>query len=129
MSTSTDTTIKAAMAVAKDVAQGRLDPADLDAMVAEESRAAFGTAVGPQDPLWPVQVDVARQVLALGGLPADELSEWAAVTRRREELVRAVEASGKADRHTDPSEAETHAGGDHGPGVSQPRAGSEMPSD
>ena len=113
MSTSTDTTIKAAMAVAKDVAEGRLDPADLDAMVAEESRAAFGTAVGPDDPLWPVQVHVARQVLALGGVPADELSEWAAVARRRQDLVRAVEASEKADRHIGPSEAETSASGPH----------------
>lgn len=121
MSTSTDTTIKAAMAVAKDVAEGRLDPADLDAMVAEESRAAFGTAVGPQDPLWPVQVDVARQVLALGGLPADELSEWAAVARRREQQAgEAVETSGTTDRHTDPSEAGTSASGPHSLGNGSP---------
>lgn len=76
--------IKAAMAVARDIADAKLDPADLTAQFAADARSLFGAVVGPDDPLWPVQLDVARQVLGLGGVPADELAEWLAVARRRE---------------------------------------------
>lgn len=74
--------IKAAMTVAKDVAEGRLDPAALNAAVAAECRQLFAFVTGPDDPLWDIHVEVARQVLALDGIPVDELAEWLAVTRR-----------------------------------------------
>ncbi|WNG94475.1 helix-turn-helix domain-containing protein [Mycobacterium sp. ITM-2016-00318] len=75
--------INAAMGLAEDVAEGRLDPAVLKQQAVTELRALFGTVVGPDDPAWDVQADVARQAIALGALTADELSEWAAVMRRR----------------------------------------------
>lgn len=75
--------IRAAMAVAKDAAEGRLDPTAVDAELTERCRQLFAVVVGPGDPLWPVQVDVARQVLATSGVPADELHEWSAVARHR----------------------------------------------
>lgn len=75
--------IKAASSVARDVADGRLNPADLEATAVAECRALFGTVAGPGDPLWAVHLDVARQVLALDGVPADELAEWLAVARQR----------------------------------------------
>ncbi|MBF6161058.1 flagellar hook-length control protein [Nocardia cyriacigeorgica] len=70
------------MSVADDVAAGRLSPADLDATLVETCKALVGTVVGPSDPLWSVQVDIARGVLAAGGIPAGELAEWAAVAQR-----------------------------------------------
>jgi hypothetical protein len=75
--------IKAAASVARDVADGKLDPADLQAQAVAELRELVGTVIGPDDPAWPLQCDIARQVLALGGLTADELSEWAAVFGHR----------------------------------------------
>lgn len=86
MSAAGQTAIKAAMAVAGDVAEGRLHPASLAEAALVECRALFGTVAGPHDALWPLQGDVARQVLAAGGVPAAELSEWLAVQRRREGL-------------------------------------------
>ncbi|MGW0037493.1 flagellar hook-length control protein [Gordonia sp. NPDC003376] len=75
--------IKATMAVARDIADAKLDPADLTAEFVADARSLFGAVVGPDDPLWPVQLDVARQVLGLGGVSADELAEWLTVARRR----------------------------------------------
>lgn len=75
--------IESAMSIADDAAQGRLDPAALEAQAVAELRKLFGAVVGPDDSAWPVQLDVARQVLALGGVPADELAEWLAVERQR----------------------------------------------
>jgi hypothetical protein len=75
--------VTAAMGLAKDVAEGRLAPADLELWAVTELRALFGTVVGPDDPVWSLQCDVARQAVALGALTAGELSEWAAVMRRR----------------------------------------------
>ena len=77
--------IDAAMDVAKDLAEGRLNAADLTAAVAQEQRALFATVVGPGDALWDVHVDVARQGLAAGGIDEGELAEWLAVTRKRNE--------------------------------------------
>jgi len=74
--------INSAMSIADDVAAGRLSPTDLDATLAAECRALVGSVVGPSDPLWSVQVDIARGVLAAGGLPPGELAEWTAVARR-----------------------------------------------
>lgn len=84
MTTTKHDAIEAAMSVADDVAQGRLDPATLEQQAVTELRELFAVVVGPDDPLWPVQLDVARGVLAAGGLDASELSEWAAVARRRD---------------------------------------------
>lgn len=75
--------IRAAASVGRDAAEGRLSPGQLEAQAAAELRALFGTVVGDGDPAWPVQLDVARGVLAAGGIPADELSEWLAVARHR----------------------------------------------
>lgn len=77
--------VDAAMSVAEDVAIGRLDTAQLDAAVAAECRTLFARVEGPDDPLWELHVEVARQVLAVGGgIPAGELAEWLAVTRAAE---------------------------------------------
>lgn len=75
--------IDAAMDIAKDVAEGRIAPTDLESAAVEQCRELFATVYGPADPLWSVHVDVARQVLAFGGLGADELAEWVAVQRTR----------------------------------------------
>jgi hypothetical protein len=83
-----DDGIKAAMAVARDLAEGRTTPAQLEAAAADRARQLFGRVVGAGDPLWELQVDVARQVLALGGVRPDELDEWASALRTGEEPVR-----------------------------------------
>lgn len=72
------------MSIAQNAAEGNLDPASLDAALANELRQAFGDVVGQDDPLWPLQLDVARRVIARGGISADELSEWAAALRHRD---------------------------------------------
>lgn len=81
--TTAENVIRAAASVGRDVAEGKLAPAALDAAVADECRELFGTVVGPADPLWPLHGEVCRQYLALGGLSVDELSEWLAVARSR----------------------------------------------
>lgn len=75
--------IRAAASVGRDAAEGRLTPAQLEAQARAEVLAIAGEIVGPGDPLWEVQCDIARGVLAAGGVPADELSEWLAVARHR----------------------------------------------
>ncbi|MCB0924954.1 MAG: flagellar hook-length control protein [Mycobacterium sp.] len=81
------TTRKAAALAALDLAQeihdGKVSVANLESELTDAARALVGVVVGPDDPLWPVQIDVARQVLASGGLSADEVAEWLAVLRRR----------------------------------------------
>lgn len=118
MSTTVDDVIKSAASVARDAAEGRLVPSSLDEAVADECRALFGTVAGPGDPLWPLHVDVARQVLALGGVPADELTEWTAVARRREqpeEAVTPAEPRDDADTPDVPADAGSSASGPHSP--------------
>ena len=92
MSTPTSTpedVIKAAMTLARHAAEGALDAATLDRELADELRRAFGLVVGPGDALWPLQVDVARQTLALSGIASgiglDELREWVAVLETRQQ--------------------------------------------
>lgn len=84
----TDTTVEdminAAASIATDAAEGRLDPEHLEQQMLTELRALFGTVVGAGDPLWPLQTEVARQVVSRGGISTDELAEWLAVQRRRE---------------------------------------------
>jgi len=75
--------VKGATSVARDVAEGRLTPADLEAQLQTELRALVGTVAGEGDPLFALQCDIARGVLAIGGLPIDEQAEWLAVARHR----------------------------------------------
>lgn len=88
--------VDAALAVADDVANGRVSPSQLEAAAAEECQALFGAVVGAGDALWELHVDVARQVLALGGVPANELAEWLAVTRAAEAEAEAESEAGAA---------------------------------
>lgn len=75
--------IDAALRLAEDFSTGKVDPDDLDAELVKRCRDLVGQVVGSGDLLWPLQIEIARGVLAAGGLDADELSEWAAVARRR----------------------------------------------
>lgn len=77
--------VKAAMSVARDAAEGQVSTSDLERTIAEECRALFGVVRGPDDPLWALHAEVARQVLSQSGVPIDELAEWLAVARRRAE--------------------------------------------
>ena len=81
MTTSPEAAIKSAMSLARDIAEGQLPVAELDDAAATEAAALFSTVVGPGDPLWDTQLGIARRVLALGGVTADELREWLAVSR------------------------------------------------
>lgn len=107
--TATDV-VTAAMDIADAVAQGALDPTTLVGQAVAELREMFGTVVGPDDPAWSLQVDVARQVLALDGVPADELAEWLAVARQR--AGEAVSTPTPADTPPDPVSLASVA---HGP--------------
>lgn len=73
--------VEAALSVADEVAKGVVSARDLEGAAEAECRALFGMVVGVGDPLWGLHVDVARQVLSLGGVPANELAEWLAVAR------------------------------------------------
>ena len=76
--------VQAAMSVASDVTEGLLDPAALEAEVIKECRQLVGKVIGPEDALWGLQVEIARGVLAAGGIPGNELAEWLAVQRQSE---------------------------------------------
>jgi hypothetical protein len=93
--------VTAALAIAEDVTAGRLDVAALDAAALAECRELFGRVDGPEDALWPLHVDVARQVLAVGGgVGVDELAEWVAVYRAQAAEAAEAElvAAAPADR-------------------------------
>jgi hypothetical protein len=77
--------VEAAMSVAEDLSAGRLDPADVEHQAVEACRELFGVVVGPDDPIWGLQVEVCRGVLAARGIPAAELREYAAVQQRFED--------------------------------------------
>jgi hypothetical protein len=81
---SSQNAIKAAMSVAREVAEGHLDPDALDTEFAAAAREQLGRVIGPSDDQWELQLDIARAVLAAGGIPTAELAEWLAVQRRRE---------------------------------------------
>lgn len=102
--------IKAASSVARDIADGTLSPTALEDQAVAELREMVGTVVGPDDPAWSLQCDIARQVLALDGVPADELAEWLAVARQR-----AGEAVGTPDLADAPPEPVSLASEAHGP--------------
>lgn len=77
--------VAAAMSVAEDITSGALDPGQLESEVVAACRELLAVVVGEGDPLWPLQVEICRGVLAAGGaIGADELAEWLAVQRRRE---------------------------------------------
>lgn len=84
MTTTPADAISAAMSLAKDVAEGRLDVAALEAQAVAELRGLLDTEPEPGSALAVLQLEVARRVLARGDLPADELVEWTGVARRRE---------------------------------------------
>lgn len=105
---STEQIINSAMSVAEDAAAGKISDANLDAALLSECRAEFATVVGEGDPLWDLQVEVARAVLRRSGIPAAELSEWAAVARRCEgsaEEPAAEEADPATPAEEDPAPA------------------------
>lgn len=79
-----------ALNLAEDIAAARVDAADLVAAAVEAARDVAGTVIGPEDPAWELQVQICRDVLALGGVPANELAEWAAVQADAEGPVQAV---------------------------------------
>lgn len=81
--TTTEDIVKAAASVARDAAEGRLSPGTMEQQLVTELRELVGVVVGPDDPLWGLQIEVARGVLAAGGIGHQEVSEWAAVLRRR----------------------------------------------
>ncbi|MGV7633063.1 flagellar hook-length control protein [Mycobacterium persicum] len=108
MSTRTPTdVVTAAMSIAKDAAEGRLAPAELERQAVAELRELVGTVIGPDDPAWPLQCDIARQVLALDGIPATELAEWLAMARHR-----AGEPLSAPEPAETPPELESSGGGD-----------------
>jgi hypothetical protein len=76
--------VDAVLTIAGDLQEGRIDVTQLDAETLAEGRKLFGTVVGPDNPLWPLQVDVARQCVSIGALSVDELAEWVAVFRARD---------------------------------------------
>ncbi len=108
--------VKGAASVARDAAEGRLSPANLEAQLEAELRAVVGTVVGEEDPLFALQVDIARGVLAVGGVPADELAEWLAVARHR------------AGQPVTPPEAVSLPSGAHSPENGNAAAEPEAPS-
>lgn len=75
---------EAVVVLMTEVSEGRLTAATMADRAAQRIRELFGECDGPTDPLWPVHVDLCRQVLGHGGLSAAELTEWLAVQRRRE---------------------------------------------
>lgn len=79
--------VAAAEAVAvlmTEVSEGRLTASTMADRAAARVREVFGECGGPADPLWPVHVELCRQVLGHGGIPAAELAQWLSVARSRE---------------------------------------------
>ncbi len=75
--------INAALVLAEDVSAGKLDPAHLDRELQERCRELVGHVVGPDDALWELQCEIARGVLAAGGLDPNEVAEWGVVLARQ----------------------------------------------
>jgi hypothetical protein len=66
------------------VEAGSLGAAEVETRAVAACRELVGQVNGAGDVLWPLHLDVARQVLEAGGLSAAELREWLAVQQRRE---------------------------------------------
>lgn len=100
--------VAAAEAVAvlmTEVSEGRLTVATMAERAVARCREVFGHCDGPTDPLWPVHVELAREVLGHGGLPAAELAQWTAAARSRENPGAAVDyaptpGSATSDAHS-----------------------------
>ena len=73
----------AALDLAEELNGGKVSVANIEAEMIDAARSLFGSVVGPDDPLWSLQIDVARQVIHQGGIGLDELREWVAVLERR----------------------------------------------
>jgi hypothetical protein len=114
--------VDAAMSVAQDIAEGRLAPPDLEQQAVADLRALAGQVIGPDDPVWELQVEIARGVLAAGGIAADELSEWLAVERQR-----AGEALSQPDPDPAPPEPEPLLSVAFSPDLAEPDA--EQPAE
>ncbi|MGO9071950.1 flagellar hook-length control protein [Mycobacterium sp.] len=115
----------AALTTAEDIEAGRISPADLDQAAADECRKLFGTVAGPDDPLWSLHVDIARQVLAKGGIPVGELTEWVAVARSRTGGGESGPPATPAEREAppkgnDPAEPLSLPNGPHSPDSGDP---------
>lgn len=76
--------VESAYAVLGGITDGSLSGAAVEQRAVEVCRRTFGAVGGPDDPLWPVQIDVARQVLGHCGIPAAELAQWLSAARSRE---------------------------------------------
>lgn len=76
--------IKAASSVARDIADGKLAPDALERQAIQELSALLLIEPEPGSDLEALQAESARRVLARSGIPTDELAEWLAVQRRRE---------------------------------------------
>lgn len=76
--------IKSAIGLAEDMAAGKVQPEDLHPKAVAMARDVVGLVIGPQDPMWGLQCDIARQVIAIGGIPVNELGEWTEVLRQAE---------------------------------------------
>lgn len=120
----TEDAIKAAASVARDVADGKLPVPDLQTQAVTELRQLFGAVVGEGDACWELQLDAARQVLAAGGIPADELAEWLAVARHR-----AGEPLDSPDPDMAPPEPDTAASAALSPGNTPELVDSDLPAD
>ncbi|WP_078290447.1 hypothetical protein [Mycobacterium sp. D16R24] len=122
--------VDAAMSVAEDVASGKLDPATLEQQAVAELRELVGTVVGEDDPLWDLQVQIASGVLASGGIPTDELSEWLAVARRRDGVeTEPLSAPVPIPGSDTPSGAVSSVSGDHSSGNGAPDDLADVPRD
>lgn len=67
------------MQLARDLVDGKITPAEVEGPAVDQCRELFAHVAGPRDPLWELQVAVARKVIGLDGIPVAELAEWVAV--------------------------------------------------
>lgn len=107
--------VSAALTLAEDVTSGKVDPSELDVELVDRCRELFGIVVGPDDPLFELQRDVARQVLATGGLSVAEMQEWEAVLQRRTGAVEPRSRLEAPDRPDTPSGGISSGSGPHSP--------------
>jgi hypothetical protein len=78
--------VDAALSVAQDAAEGRLDLTALQEQAVAECRALFGTVAGPGDALWGLQVEVRTQCVGAEGNScrrADRVAGCGAPANRR----------------------------------------------
>ncbi|MCA4726894.1 hypothetical protein [Mycolicibacterium fortuitum] len=104
-----------------EVTEGTLTGATMTERAADRCRQMFGSVAGSEDPLWPVQLDVARQVLGRGGIAAAELAQWLSAARSRENPSGATDCPSALV----PSLSEAHSsprGGTDGDPAADPRS-------